>query len=172
MGLRNHKKKYSRLSQTVGCGNYTVSGFCKLKEPPCSIRHQRKVNSVLYIHNWPVVILSPTGRIELIDRITPTSVRSIVSWSLVLSEKFRLASKSSMQNRKHLKIIRHRCGPEQSKVTVRRLAINLAIIKIKRAIDWTVCRAISLIELLGGQKLLSPIGDGSSKTDQSPAPIN
>ncbi|KRX77529.1 hypothetical protein T06_12321 [Trichinella sp. T6] len=98
---------------------------------PCSAA---KVNSVLYIHNWPVVILSPTGRIELIDRITPTSVRSIVSWSLVLSEKCRLASKSSMQNRKHLKIIRHRCGPEQSKVTVRRLAINLAIIKIKRII--------------------------------------
>ncbi|KRY40419.1 hypothetical protein T01_2959 [Trichinella spiralis] len=42
----------------------------------------------------------------------------------------------------------------------------------KRAIDRTVCRAISLIELLEGQKLLSPIGDGSSKTDQSPAPIN
>ncbi|KRY26828.1 hypothetical protein T01_10150 [Trichinella spiralis] len=43
MGLRNHKKKYSRLSQAVGCGNYTVRGFCKLKEPSCSIRHQRKV---------------------------------------------------------------------------------------------------------------------------------
>ncbi|KRY26829.1 hypothetical protein T01_211 [Trichinella spiralis] len=42
MGLRNHKKKYSRLSQAVGCGNYTVRGFCKLKEPSCSIRHQRK----------------------------------------------------------------------------------------------------------------------------------
>ncbi|KRX37599.1 hypothetical protein T05_8063 [Trichinella murrelli] len=61
------------------------------------------------------------------------------------------------------------------------MALNLERLKFpgsplssgsKRAIDWTVCRAISLIELLEGQKLLSPIGDGSSKTDQSPAPIN
>ncbi|KRX18476.1 hypothetical protein T07_5102 [Trichinella nelsoni] len=140
---------------------------------PCSTA---KVNSVLYIHNRPVVILSPTGRIELIDRITPTSVRSVVSWSFVPSEKFRLASKSSMQNRKHLKIIRHRCGPEQSKQLVAEVSElvgwNCFALGSKRAIDRTVCRAISLIELLEGQKLLSPIGDGSSKTDQSPAPIN
>ncbi|KRZ17135.1 hypothetical protein T11_17632 [Trichinella zimbabwensis] len=94
---------------------------------PCSTA---KVNTVLYNHNRLVVILTPTGRIELIDHITPTSVQSVVNWSLAPSEKFRLASKSSMPNRKHLKIIRRRCGPEQSKVTVRRLVINLAIIKI------------------------------------------
>ncbi|KRY76852.1 T-cell leukemia homeobox protein 2 [Trichinella pseudospiralis] len=80
---------------------------------PCSTA---KVNTVLYNHNRLVVILTPTGRIELIDHITPTSVQSVINWSLAPAEKFRLASKSSMQNRKHLTIIRRRCGPEQSKL--------------------------------------------------------
>ncbi|XP_003369673.1 hypothetical protein Tsp_05080 [Trichinella spiralis] len=126
--MKRHMKRITMHNVKRNASNdYLIERNHIVLSLPCSTA---KVNSVLYIHNRPVVILSPTGRIELIDRITPTSVRSVVSWSLVPSEKFRLASKSSMQNRKHLKIIRHRCGPEQSKVTVRRLAINLAIIKM------------------------------------------